>query len=67
MRSACKLSASAGRLALVVVAVSLMGCSLFKKKDADYVPDVPPDQLYNEGLYLLNHNQDYAGAAKKFP
>ena len=43
-----------------------MGCSFFKNKDDDYVPNNPPDMLYNQGLYLLNNKSDYKGAAKKF-
>jgi outer membrane protein assembly factor BamD len=52
-------------LALALVAVPLMGCSIFNK-DEDYVPDDPADKLYNEGLFLLNNKQDYKEAAKKF-
>ena len=55
-----------GCLALALVAAPLMGCSFFKNKDADYVPDDPPDMLYNEGLFLLNNKGDYKGAAAKF-
>ncbi|MGH7248018.1 MAG: outer membrane protein assembly factor BamD, partial [Pseudomonadota bacterium] len=65
-RSVCKLRAPAACLALALVAGSLMGCSLFNKKDDDYVPDTPADRLYNEGLFLLNDKQDYKTAAKKF-
>lgn len=36
------------------------------KQDDDYIPDSPPDMLYNQGLYLLNNKQDYKEAAKKF-
>jgi len=50
---------------LTLMAASLMGCSLFKQGE-DYVPDDPPDRLYNEGLFLLNNKGDYKGAAKKF-
>jgi len=64
-RSAGRLRAVSGCLMLALVAVSLIGCSLFKK-DEDYVPDDPPDRLYNEGLFLLNNKGDYKGAAKKF-
>ncbi|HUI14901.1 MAG TPA: outer membrane protein assembly factor BamD [Xanthobacteraceae bacterium] len=53
-------------LALALVAAPLMGCSFFKDKSNDYVPDDPPDMLYNQGLYLLNSKGDYKGAAKKF-
>ena len=55
-----------GCLVLALGAAPLMGCSFFKDKSADYVPDDPPDMLYNEGLYLLNNQGDYKGAAKKF-
>jgi outer membrane protein assembly factor BamD len=64
-RSGRRLRASAGLMALVLVAASRMGCSLFNKDD-DFVPDTPADALYNEGLYLLNNKQDYKAAAKKF-
>jgi outer membrane protein assembly factor BamD len=64
-RSGRRLRASAGWLALVLIAAPLMGCSLFNKDD-DLVPDAPADALYNEGLYLLNNKQDYKEAAKKF-
>jgi outer membrane protein assembly factor BamD len=55
-----------GCLAMALVTAPLMGCSFFKDKSGDYIPDDPPDMLYNEGLFLLNHNGDYKGAAKKF-
>src|SRR5579862_8337101 len=55
----------AGVVALALLLAPLMGCSLFQKND-DYVPEDPADKLYNEGLFLLNSKQDYAGAAKKF-
>jgi len=42
-----------------------MGCSFLKPAD-DYIPDSPPDRLYNQGLYLLNNRQDYKAAAAKF-
>jgi outer membrane protein assembly factor BamD len=51
-------------LLALMFAVLLAGC-LFNKDD-DYVPEDPADKLYNEGLFLLNNKQDYAGAAKKF-
>jgi outer membrane protein assembly factor BamD len=54
-----------GYLALALLVVPLMACSLFNKKD-DFVPDDPADKLYNEGLFLLNDKQDYKEAAKKF-
>ena len=56
-------------LALVLVVAPLvaplMACSIFNRDD-DYVPDTPADKLYNQGLYLLNSQQDYKEAAKKF-
>jgi outer membrane protein assembly factor BamD len=64
-RAGGKLSALAGCFALVLIAAPLLGCSYFNKQD-DYVPDVPADRLYNEGLFLLNDQQDYKEAAKKF-
>ncbi len=51
---------------LALVAGALAGCSFFKNKDDDYIPDNPPDMLYNEGLYLLNNRGDYKAAAAKF-
>ncbi len=54
-----------GCLVLALAAALLAGCSLFKKND-DYIPDSPPDMLYNEGLYLLNTKGDYKAAAAKF-
>ncbi len=65
LRSGYRLRALAGCLALVLVTLPVMGCSLFNKDD-DYVPEDPADMLYNEGLYLLNNKQDYKEAAKKF-
>jgi outer membrane protein assembly factor BamD len=59
------LRALAASLAIVLMAASLAGCSLFNK-DEDFVPDDPADRLYNEGLFLLNTQQDYKAAAKKF-
>jgi len=50
---------------LALLAVPLGACSLFNKDEA-LPPDVPPDKLYNEGVYLLNQRTDYADAAKKF-
>ena len=57
--------ALAGYLAVALLAVPLMACSLLHK-DEDYVPDDPADKLYNQGLFLLNQEQDYKEAAKKF-
>jgi outer membrane protein assembly factor BamD len=65
LRSGSRLRALAICLALVLVALPVMGCSLFNKDD-DYVPEDPADMLYNEGLYLLNNKQDYKAAAQKF-
>jgi outer membrane protein assembly factor BamD len=65
-RSACRLRALAGLLALAFVAAPLMGCAGIFNKDDDYVPEDPADRLYNEGLFLLNNKEDYDGAAKKF-
>jgi outer membrane protein assembly factor BamD len=45
------------------MAMSLGGCA---GKDDEYISDTPADKLYNEGLYLLNDQGDYKGAAKKF-
>ncbi len=45
--------------------LSLPACSLFGDKD-EAVSDDPADQLYNEGLYLLNSKKDQKAAAKKF-
>jgi outer membrane protein assembly factor BamD len=58
------------RVALLVVSLVPLGaCSTlndwFGKKDDDYI-DVPADQLYNEGLYLLNTKHDPKEAAKRF-
>jgi len=64
-RSGRRLRALAGALAPALVSAQLMGCSLFNKDD-DYVPDIPADKLYNEGLFLLNDKQDYKEAIKKF-
>ncbi len=50
--------------ALMLLAVSLGGCSLFGKDDTP--PDEPADKLYNEGLYLLNAKKDPKEAVKKF-
>jgi outer membrane protein assembly factor BamD len=55
----------AGCAALALLVAPLMACSLFNK-DEDFVPDQPADKLYNQGLYLLNQDQDYKEAAKKF-
>ena len=55
----------ANYVALALLVVPLMACSLLHK-DEDYVPDDPADKLYNQGLFLLNKEQDYKEAAKKF-
>jgi outer membrane protein assembly factor BamD len=60
-----RVRALAAYLALALLAVPLMACSLLHKDD-DYVPDSPADKLYNQGLFLLNQEQDYKEAAKKF-
>jgi outer membrane protein assembly factor BamD len=64
-KSGRRVHALARYLALALLAVPLMACSLLHKDD-DYVPDVPADKLYNQGLFLLNKEQDYKEAAKKF-
>jgi len=61
-RSGRRLRALAGCVALALVAGWLAGCA----EKEDYVPDQPADKLYNEGLFLLNDQQDYRAAAKKF-
>ena len=46
---------------------SLAACSdfsLFGEKEPP--PDEPADQLYNQGVFLLNEKKDYKEAAKKF-
>jgi outer membrane protein assembly factor BamD len=63
--SARRVRSLAAYAALALLTVPLMACSLFNK-DEDYVPDQPADKLYNQGLYLLNQEQDYKEAAKKF-
>jgi outer membrane protein assembly factor BamD len=65
-RSGYRHCALAGYVALALAFAPLMGCSIFKKDSDDYVPDVPADKLYNEGVFLLNDKQDYKEAAKKF-
>ncbi len=64
-RSGRRLRALAGCLALALLRRAAAGLHLFHK-DEDYVPDIPADKLYNEGLFLLNNKQDYKEAAKKF-
>ena len=65
-RSGRRLRALAACLALGVRRRRVAdGLRLFNKND-DYVPEDPPDKLYNEGLFLLNSKQDYKEAAKKF-
>src|SRR6201985_1261015 len=57
--------------ALIMLAIPLSGCGTgalwdkFTKKDDTFV-DEPADKLYNEGLYLMNHNKDNKAAGKKF-
>jgi len=59
------------RLAVVLFAgLLLANCgsdtfNLFGSKD-DLPPDEPADKLYNEGVFLLNEEKNYKGAAKKF-
>jgi outer membrane protein assembly factor BamD len=60
-----RLRVLAGVTLLAFAVAPMMGCSLFNKKE-DYVPEDPADQLYNEGLFLLNNKQQYEDAAKKF-
>ncbi len=60
-----RVRALANYIALALLVVPLMACSLLHK-DEDYVPDDPADKLYNQGLFLLNQQQDYKEAAKKF-
>ena len=56
---------SAARLAaLALILAALPACSFFGKEDV--IPDDPADQLYNEGLYLLNSKHDYKQAARRF-
>ena len=56
---------------LIVLAVPLSGCGTgalwdkFGTKDDTFVEE-PADKLYNEGLYLMNNNNDPKAAAKKF-
>jgi outer membrane protein assembly factor BamD len=55
-------------LAMLLLAVSLGGCSsfnLFGNNDKA-APDEPADKLYNEGLYLLNVRHDPHKAVAKF-
>ncbi|RKE68314.1 Beta-barrel assembly machine subunit BamD [Pseudorhodoplanes sinuspersici] len=49
--------------ALVAVVGGLAACA--GDKDV-MIPDDPADQLYNEGLYLMQRKSDYTAAAKKF-
>ena len=54
--------------AMVFFAPLLIGCdtltSFWTPKDEQF--DAPADQLYNEGLYLLNTKKDLKTAAKRF-
>jgi outer membrane protein assembly factor BamD len=58
-------------MGLIVLATPLGGCgtgALFDKffaKDDTFVEE-PADKLYNEGLYLMNNNNDPKAASKKF-
>jgi outer membrane protein assembly factor BamD len=59
---------SARVAAIALAALMLAGCSglnLFNPKD-DQPPDEAADKLYNQGVFLLNEEKDYKGAAKKF-
>jgi outer membrane protein assembly factor BamD len=53
---------------LALALASLGACSsdfsLFAKEETP--PDVPPDQLYNQAVFLVNEKKDYKEAAKKF-
>jgi outer membrane protein assembly factor BamD len=53
---------------LALALASLGACSsdfsLFAKEEVP--PDVPPDQLYNQAVFLVNEKKDYKEAAKKF-
>jgi len=60
-----RLRALAAVIALGVLTGPISGCAWFKRDD-DYVPEQPADKLYNEGLFLLNHKEQYEDAAKKF-
>ncbi|MGB3446067.1 MAG: outer membrane protein assembly factor BamD [Xanthobacteraceae bacterium] len=57
---------------MMAFAAGLGGCSSmgdmwdkFKAKDDSFV-DEPADKLYNEGLYMMNHENDPRSASKKF-
>ena len=56
---------------LAILAIPLSGCGTgalwdkFFAKDDTFVEE-PADKLYNEGLYLMNHNSDPKAASKKF-
>ena len=56
---------------LIVLATPLSGCGTgaiwdkFAAKDETFV-DEPADKLYNEGLFLMNQNNDPKAASKKF-
>jgi outer membrane protein assembly factor BamD len=60
-----RVRALAGVVALAVLTGPIAGCAWFKRDD-DYVPEEPADKLYNQGLFLLNHKEQYEDAAKKF-
>jgi outer membrane protein assembly factor BamD len=55
-------------VAVALITPALGGCesitSLWAPKDEQF--DAPADQLYNEGLYLLNTKRDLRTAAKRF-
>jgi outer membrane protein assembly factor BamD len=52
-------------VAALLLGATLAGCGLFSK-DETTAPDIPADKLYNEGVYLLNRQQNFDTAAKKF-
>jgi outer membrane protein assembly factor BamD len=65
-RSGCALPALTRWLLPALLTLPLIGGCSFFKKTPDITPDTPADRLYNEGLFLLNDQQDYKEAAKKF-
>src|SRR6266480_7927393 len=52
-------------LPAVLAAAALSACAWFGDKDLP-LSDDPPDQLYNQGVFLLNEKKDFKEAAKKF-
>jgi outer membrane protein assembly factor BamD len=51
-------------LAVLGACAELSNFSLFAKEETPV--DVAPDQLYNQGVFLLNEKKDFKEAAKKF-